>query len=169
MEFWQAAQWTLRIVLPIILFILWSKFQSGNEGPSGYPGPTKNVCSRGKILSRRKLVDPEDKPQTLANLCMKSQEQAPELFVNGSRPGRGGGGGGRRGLGRARRGDVERGLEGTVARGHRGRGDVDRGLEGAVARGRRGRRGVERGMVGLHIVREAGQHRPRVLDQLAVL
>jgi pentatricopeptide repeat protein len=88
------------------LFIIWSKFQSGAEGSSGYPGPTKNVCSRGKILSRRKLVDPEDKPTTLANLCMKNQEQAPELFVGGNRPGRGGGGG--RDRERKPRGDRDR-------------------------------------------------------------
>jgi len=74
------------------LFIIWSKFQSGAEGSSSYSGPTKNVCSRGLILSRRKLVDPEDKLATLANMTMKNQEQAPELFVAGQRPGRGGGG-----------------------------------------------------------------------------
>ncbi|CAK0797171.1 unnamed protein product [Prorocentrum cordatum] len=77
MEITEAAQWALRVVLPIVLFVIYPRSNPGDE--KGYSGPTGNTHTRGKMLARRKLVD-GDKPAFLANLCVKSQADAPELF-----------------------------------------------------------------------------------------
>lgn len=105
--------------MPIILFCIYFKLQAPKDEQSySYPGPTKHQYSRGKILSRRKYVDLEEKPETLSNLCLKSQGQAPELFVSTGRPGRGGGGGGGGGKRDERPPRAERGDRGD--RGERG-------------------------------------------------
>lgn len=91
MELATALIWTLRIVLPLILFCIYFKLQSPNDDkPIGYPGPTKHAYSRGKLLARRVGVDPSVKPEALDTLGLRNQEQAPELFADrGTLPRRG--------------------------------------------------------------------------------
>lgn len=94
MELATALIWTLRIVLPIILFCIYFKLQSPKE--EAYPGPSNNIVSRGKMLARRKAVAECRVPEELATIALKDQTQAPELFVQSEqrRSMRGSGGGG---------------------------------------------------------------------------
>jgi len=96
--------WTLRIVLPIILFCVYIKFQtSKDESSFSKVTSTKNRYARGTILAHRKAAAGKPKHEDLSNLVLKDQSQAPELFQAGEGGRRGGGrgtgrsGGGQRG------------------------------------------------------------------------
>lgn len=110
MELSTALVWTLRIVLPIILFCIYFKLQATKEEGSG---PTNNVHSRAKLLARREATTGSPPPDSMKNIALKDQTQAPQLFAGG-RSDRGGKGG-RRGndetrgeAGKARRSKAEK-------------------------------------------------------------
>jgi len=89
-ELAKALIWTLRIVLPIILFCIYFKLQSPGKDEPSYPGPTKNSYSRGRILARRAIaLESAEVPAELASLSLKDQTQAPELFAAPTRQLRG--------------------------------------------------------------------------------
>lgn len=85
MELATALIWTLRIVLPIILFCIYFKLQAPKD--ESYPGPTGNSHPRGRLLAHRKLVEGSPKPESMANVTVVDASQAPNLFAAG--PGRG--------------------------------------------------------------------------------
>lgn len=99
MELTTALIWTLRIVLPIILFCIYFKLQSPKEEQSN-AGATdnRNKYHRNKLLAHRKAVRAGDVPVELSTIATKDQTQAPDLFQGGGGGGRGAGkgGGGRR-------------------------------------------------------------------------
>lgn len=105
MELTTALIWTLRIVLPIILFCVYIKFQTSKDDQVlSKPTSTKNRYNRSTILSHRKAAAGKPKHEDLSNLVLKDQSEAPELFQSpegGRRPGGRGagrsGGGGQRG------------------------------------------------------------------------
>jgi len=71
----------LRVILPIVLFLIYRSWQLPKE--EEYPGPTTHVHSRGKLLARRPQSlegDAAEKPPALGSLCLKDQLQAPDLF-----------------------------------------------------------------------------------------
>lgn len=73
----------LRVVLPIVLFLIYRSWQLPKE--EQYPGPTNNVYSRGKLLAHRSQSlggerDLGEKHPALHSLCLKDQLQAPDLF-----------------------------------------------------------------------------------------
>ncbi|CAE8618001.1 unnamed protein product, partial [Polarella glacialis] len=91
MELTTALIWTLRIVLPIILFCIYFKLQSPKEELS-LAGATdnKNKYARNQLLTHRKASLAEGSvPAELRNIALKDESQAPTLFQ--------GGGGGRSG------------------------------------------------------------------------
>mmetsp|Transcript_76024 Transcript_76024/g.163171 ORF Transcript_76024/g.163171 Transcript_76024/m.163171 type:complete len:570 (-) Transcript_76024:263-1972(-) len=87
MELATALIWTLRIVLPIILFCIYFKLQSPKE--EQFSGSTKNRYTRGKLLAHRKAVLAAPVPEELETIAMKDQVQAPALFANSGRTSRG--------------------------------------------------------------------------------
>lgn len=91
MELTTALIWTLRIVLPIILFCVYIKFQTAkDEKQLSKPTSTVNRHNRNTILSHRKAAAGKPKHEDLSNLVLKDQSQAPELFQfaeGGRRPG----------------------------------------------------------------------------------
>eukprot|EP00931_Biecheleriopsis_adriatica_P090962 TRINITY_DN64872_c0_g1_i1.p1 TRINITY_DN64872_c0_g1~~TRINITY_DN64872_c0_g1_i1.p1 ORF type:complete len:495 (-),score=145.71 TRINITY_DN64872_c0_g1_i1:13-1497(-) len=98
MELATALIWTLRIVLPIILFCLYFKFQSSKD-EQAYVSHTssKHKYSRSRLLEIRKACGGAPVPETLANLTFKDQIQAPSLFQGDGKASRSGGkGGGKR-------------------------------------------------------------------------
>eukprot|EP00930_Biecheleria_cincta_P002877 TRINITY_DN103852_c0_g1_i1.p1 TRINITY_DN103852_c0_g1~~TRINITY_DN103852_c0_g1_i1.p1 ORF type:complete len:539 (-),score=132.48 TRINITY_DN103852_c0_g1_i1:135-1751(-) len=104
MELTTALIWTLRIVLPIILFCVYIKFQTSKDDQAlSKPTSTKNRYARSIILAHRKAAAGKPKHEDLSNLVLKDQSQAPELFQGaegGRRPGGRGSGrsaGGQRG------------------------------------------------------------------------
>jgi len=73
----------LRVVMPIVLFLIYRSWQLPKE--EQYPGPTNNVYSRGKLLAHRNHSlgserDLGEKHPALNSLCLKDQLQAPDLF-----------------------------------------------------------------------------------------
>lgn len=102
MELSTALVWTLRIVLPIILFCIYFKLQATKEEGSG---PTNNVHSRAKLLARREATTGSPPPDSMKSIALKDQTEAPQLFAGG-RGDRGdrGGKGGRRGKDESREG-----------------------------------------------------------------
>lgn len=100
--------WTLRIVLPIILFCVYIKFQTSKDDQAlSKPTSTKNRYPRDTIMAHRKAAAGKPKHEDLSNLVLKDQSQAPELF-QAAEGGRRGGGGGR---GTGRSGGGQRGEE----------------------------------------------------------
>mmetsp|Transcript_85478 Transcript_85478/g.151199 ORF Transcript_85478/g.151199 Transcript_85478/m.151199 type:complete len:528 (-) Transcript_85478:92-1675(-) len=98
MELATALVWTLRIVLPIILFCIYFKFQSKEPGSeASYASSSgKGRIPRSKLLAHRKVAKEDPTvPESLATLTLKDQTQAPSLFQSGGD--RGGGGKGGRG------------------------------------------------------------------------
>jgi len=95
--------WTLRILLPIILFCIYFKVQSPKDDQ--IPGPTGQVYSRRELMEQRKTVGLDwDAPEGIDGITLKDPTQAPALFASAprsaARPAHGAGG---------RRGDGERG------------------------------------------------------------
>jgi len=71
----------LRVILPIILFLIYRSWQLPKE--EQYPGPTEHVYDRARLLARRPLSlegDAAEKPSALSSLCLKDQQEAPNLF-----------------------------------------------------------------------------------------
>lgn len=93
--------WTLRILLPIILFCIYFKLQSPKD--EQIPGPTGQVYSRRELMDQRKGVPAHcAKPPGIEGIALKDPTEAPALFVAAARPARpsaGPGAGGRRGEG----------------------------------------------------------------------
>lgn len=85
MELSTALVWTLRIVLPIILFCIYFKLQAPKDENSG---PTDNVHERATLLAHRKKSHGAAPHESMKNITLKDQVEAPELFA-----GRGGKGG----------------------------------------------------------------------------
>lgn len=81
--------WALRVVLPIILFIIYFRLQAPKD--ESYPGPNTHVHARTTLLNVRKTI-PHDcaLPTSLSNLKMVDSSQAPTLFISGGREARGG-------------------------------------------------------------------------------
>mmetsp|Transcript_168132 Transcript_168132/g.540033 ORF Transcript_168132/g.540033 Transcript_168132/m.540033 type:complete len:512 (+) Transcript_168132:173-1708(+) len=72
--------WTLRIVLPIILFCIYFKFQSSKD--EQYAGPTGQCYSRGRLMAHRQALAPDATvPPGILDVALKDQTQAPELFT----------------------------------------------------------------------------------------
>lgn len=89
MELATALVWTLRIVLPIVLFCIYFKLQSPKEERD--IGPTNNVIPRNRFLHLRKASVGAPAPGPVENITLKDPSQAPALFAGaGSRSGRGG-------------------------------------------------------------------------------
>eukprot|EP00933_Yihiella_yeosuensis_P040425 TRINITY_DN3471_c7_g1_i1.p1 TRINITY_DN3471_c7_g1~~TRINITY_DN3471_c7_g1_i1.p1 ORF type:complete len:473 (-),score=145.05 TRINITY_DN3471_c7_g1_i1:56-1474(-) len=95
MELTTALIWTLRIVLPIVLFIIYFKLQSPSKEEQAYqpqpsfeqPSSTKDRYVRSQLLTARKAIPAsEPVPEELATIALKDQTQAPALFT-----GKGGG------------------------------------------------------------------------------
>lgn len=85
MELAIALIWTLRIVLPIILFCIYFKLQSPKEELR--PGPSGHVYARGELLAHRRAASlGGPPPASLQDLSLKDQAQAPSLFA--AKPGR---------------------------------------------------------------------------------
>jgi len=106
MELTTALIWTLRIVLPIILFCIYFKLQSPKEELS-LAGATdnKNKYARNQLLTHRKASLAEGSvPAELRNIALKDESQAPTLFQGGG-GGRSGGKGDGRGARREDKGD----------------------------------------------------------------
>lgn len=108
MDLTTALIWTIRIVLPIILFIVYFKLQSPKEESSfsRQAGSTKNRYSRSQLLTARKAVSKGEAPSELETITLKGQAEAPSLFESSGRTfGKGGGrreDGGGKGKGRGR-------------------------------------------------------------------
>jgi len=71
----------LRVVLPIVLFLIYRSWQLPKE--EQYPGPTTHVYSRARILVHRPQSlggDVAETPPALSSLFLKDQLQAPDLF-----------------------------------------------------------------------------------------
>lgn len=79
MELATALVWTLRIVLPIILFCIYFKLQAPKDDL--YSGPTDNVHTKTTLLAGRKATVGAPSPESMANIRLKNQEEAPELFA----------------------------------------------------------------------------------------
>lgn len=97
MELATALIWTLRIVLPIILFWIYFKLQTPKDEYAG--GPKTNCHTRAALLEHRKatLARGGPVPESMENLTLKGEAEAPALFASApSRQPRGGGGGGRK-------------------------------------------------------------------------
>jgi len=93
MEITTALIWTLRIVLPIILFCIYFRFQSSKDDQLLLGSSGKNKYPRSKLLAHRQAAPGDEVPKELATVALKSQEEAPELFQGGERSGKGKGGG----------------------------------------------------------------------------
>lgn len=98
MELATALIWTLRIVLPIILFWIYFKLQTPKDEQWAGGASTGPSYARSQLLAHRKAIAAkfDEKPESLANLSLVDEAKAPALFVTTGRPQRGGGGGGRK-------------------------------------------------------------------------
>lgn len=100
--------WTLRIVLPIILFCIYFKLQSPKE--ESWPGPTKNKVSRGALLNRKNVTANDPVPDEISTVKLAGPDTAPDLFAAPAQQ-RGGGrdrAGRDRGKGRGRGDDEDK-------------------------------------------------------------
>mmetsp|Transcript_72977 Transcript_72977/g.158373 ORF Transcript_72977/g.158373 Transcript_72977/m.158373 type:complete len:620 (-) Transcript_72977:79-1938(-) len=90
MELATALLWTLRVILPIILFCVYFKLQPKDD--SRY-GPTDNVADRVTMLAHRKApaVREAPVPEEMDNLTLVDASQAPALFETRTRGARGAG------------------------------------------------------------------------------
>jgi len=75
--------WGLRIVLPILFFAIYFRLQAPKEPK--YTGPTTNVHSRDKLVFLRDAVKGSPAPDSMKNISLKDQTQAPHLFAGGGR------------------------------------------------------------------------------------
>jgi len=107
MELSTALIWTLRIVLPIILFCIYFKLQTPKD--EQYSGSTENRYTSKQLLAQRKVVLGRPVPREIANIATKDKTEAPSLFV-----------GGRAGKGGRRVGDESRGVNSKGKKGRSG-------------------------------------------------
>lgn len=84
--------WTLRILLPIVLFCVYFKLQAPRGKEEGHAsGLTGNVHSRATLLRcRQAAVACAPVPSSMQNIALKDAQEAPHLFAGGrgSRTGR---------------------------------------------------------------------------------
>lgn len=74
--------WTLRIVLPILFFAIYFRLQAPMKNQEkSYAGPNTTVHSRDKLLLLRKAVDGSEAPESMKNMVMKGEKEAPHLFA----------------------------------------------------------------------------------------
>merc|ERR1740121_219328 len=82
MELATALIWTLRIVLPIILFCIYFRLQTPKDEQHA-SGPTSHGYSRGELMAHRKAIKPDCPiPTGLVDITLKDQTEAPALFVS---------------------------------------------------------------------------------------
>lgn len=90
MDLATALLWTLRILLPIVLFCVYFKLQAPKNA-SGVKGPTGNVHNRAALLAHREATVGKPAPTSMENIAMKGPAEAPHLFAGGrEKRGRGG-------------------------------------------------------------------------------
>lgn len=75
--------WTLRTILPIILFYVYFRLQ--NEGQQQNSGPSGREYSRSEILSQRRFRSTHPIPPALENLCVKTYSETPGPPAPGGR------------------------------------------------------------------------------------
>jgi len=68
--------WTLRIVLPVLFFAIYFRLQ----GVKQQPVSRKNVITRDRFLQLKESVKGRPTPDSMKNIAMKDQTQAPHLF-----------------------------------------------------------------------------------------
>jgi pentatricopeptide repeat protein len=100
MDLATALIWTLRILLPVILFCIYFKLQSPKDEQQETSSGVR--FTREKLLARRKATMDCPVPEALAEIAMKDQSQAPTIFGSGRS---GGGGKGGKQRERGERGD----------------------------------------------------------------
>jgi len=78
--------WTLRIVLPILFFAIYFRLQAPAKQEKTYAGPTTNVHARDTLLLLRKAIQGTEAPESMKNIVMKDQTEAPHLFAGTRAP-----------------------------------------------------------------------------------
>jgi len=74
--------WTLRIVLPILFFAIYFRLQApAKNQEKSYAGPNTTVHSRDKLLLLKKAVDGAEAHESMKNMVMKGEKEAPHLFA----------------------------------------------------------------------------------------
>lgn len=76
--------WALRLLLPVLFFGIYFRLQGATK-QARYEGPTTNVLTRERLLSLRKAVSSCPAPDSMQNIALKDQSQAPHLFTASGR------------------------------------------------------------------------------------